>query len=76
MSVPDKNAALAALDVVQKLSRAEIDAAVDAEIGPHMLGVMKAVARAQVGDDDDDVARAVHLLVFGFLLRARVSRGS
>jgi hypothetical protein len=61
---------------VQRLSGAEIAKLVDEDIGKPMLGVMKAVARAQVGDDEDAVARAVHLITFGWLLRREIERSA
>jgi hypothetical protein len=74
MSAPDEKRALAALQVVQKLNGVEVSKLVDDEIGKPMLGVMKAVARAQVGDDEAAVARAVHLLTFGYLLRREIEK--
>jgi hypothetical protein len=74
MAAPDEKRALAALQVVQRMNGAEVAKIVDDEIGTSLLGVMKAVARAQVGDDEDAVARAVHLLTFGWLLRREIEK--
>ncbi len=75
MAAPDDKRALAALQTVQSLSGEELDALIASEVGNEMLGVMKAVARAQFPDDDDATrARHVHLLLFGYLLRREVTR--
>ena len=74
MTAPDEKHARAARQVVQKLGGKELDALIDRELGKPMLGVMKAVARAQLGDDENAVARAVHLLAFGYLLRREVEK--
>ena len=77
MTAPDEKRALAALHVVQKLSTREIDALMDAEVGKPMLGVMKAVAKAQFPNDDDaTLARRVQLLVFGYLLHHEAAKTS
>jgi hypothetical protein len=74
MPAPDEAMALAALQRVQSLSGAEVDAIIEGEIGPEMLGVMMALARAQFPHDDDaTLARRVQLLVLGWLL-AREAR--
>jgi hypothetical protein len=73
VSAPDEKKSLAALKAVQSLSKLEFDALLDAEIGQPMLGVMKAVAKAQHGDDEEAVARTLHMLAFGYLLRVRSS---
>ena len=71
MAPPNAARSLAALNVVQALNGPALDQLVTSEVGPEMLGVMKAVAKAQFPQDDDaTLARRVQLLLFGYLLHA------
>lgn len=75
--VLDEKSALHALQAVQSLSASEIDVLVTSEIGTPMLGVFSALARAfDPSDDEEEVARRVHLMVLGYLLRREAERPS
>jgi hypothetical protein len=65
--------ALAALQEVQSLSAAQLDARITSEIGTPMFGVMAALAKAMFdGQDPKLVDRVTHLMVLSYLLRREV----
>ena len=72
----DAERALEALRDVQALSPRALDAAMTAKIGKPMLGVLRALAKAQAGDDApaEAIAERVHLMVLAYLLCDDVSR--
>lgn len=75
MAAPDENQALEALKAVQAITAEELNDLVTEEIGAPMLGVFSALVRAsEEGLSDVDVARRVHLMVLGFLLRRELTQ--
>jgi hypothetical protein len=70
VTAPNEASALRALKIVQSLSGAELDARIDAEVGPSMIGVFKALAMAMAPEGREDlIAQKVHLMVLAYLTR-------
>ena len=58
---------------VQGLNAQALNGRIDAEVGDPMLAVFSALVRSLFPKDDDgEVARKVHLMVLGYLLKSEV----
>jgi hypothetical protein len=67
------DAALEAMKTVQALDGRSMEARIQSEIGTPMMAVFTSLARNMFPEDDDDgVAKKVHLMVLAFLLKAEV----
>ena len=74
MAAPDESRALAALKIVQSLSRAQLDALLAQEIGAPMLGVLNSLARVITGAKTDaELGPVVHCMVLAYLLHREVA---
>jgi hypothetical protein len=72
MVAPTEDEALAALKRVQSLGPQEFERALLEIVGEPTLAVMNALARTlHPSDDDEAVAKKLHLMMFSFLM-ARV----
>lgn len=72
MPAPDEPQALDALRRVQALGPADFERALESEIGEPVVAVLHALARAlHPQDDDDAVAKRIHLMVLAWLMARR-----
>ena len=75
MSVPDRDAALRALDLVRKLDGATLNERIDAEIGDPMLAVLTGLAESVAPTESRaERRRTIHAMVLAYLLRGEVDR--
>jgi hypothetical protein len=67
------DSALEAMKTVQALDGRSLEARIQADIGTPMMAVFTSLARSMFPEDDDEVvARKVHLMVLAYLLKGEV----
>jgi hypothetical protein len=76
MAAPTEDQALDALRKVQGLAPEDFERALLEHIGEPMLAVFNALARTLYPDDDEDlIARKLHLMMLAYLMSCSASLG-
>lgn len=69
MTAPTDEQALAALKRVQALTPEEFERALNEDVGHSMVSLFNALVRAMHPQDDDDaIAKKLHLMMLAFLM--------
>lgn len=70
MAAPNDTEALNALKRVQALTPEDFERALHGEIGQPMIAIFNALARAMHPQDDDDaIAKKLHLMMLAYLMK-------